>query len=449
MGGRKGRPTGDVKNVRGTGLTNLGEIVLRWLLPRRSLAVHRTGVVVVCLLAAFICGGIFSSQASAAPYAAMVVDGRTGKILYSRNGDALRYPASLTKIMTLYLLFDALEERKLRLSSRLKVSKHASRQPPSKLGLKPGQTIRVSEAIKALVTKSANDVAAVVAENLAGTEANFAKQMTAKARKIGMRRTVFKNASGLPDKKQITTARDMITLANHLMFDHPERYEYFSLKYFKYKGKRYRNHNRLLFAYNGTDGIKTGYTRASGFNLLANVHRDKKHLIGVVFGGRTSKWRNTRMMYILNKSLPRATRGPTKKRRLIAHKKPRESKDESNFPEKAAQDAVASIPMDTVAQGDADATVRLPKRKPAGRDGGFHIQVGAYARQTDAIERLEAVQKKAGDVIRGYTPLAVPHVASQRRLYRARFAGFTRNSADSTCDLLKKRAITCIVMSAQ
>lgn len=415
---------------------------------RRPQVAHWTGAVLSCLLAVIMFVGAFASQAHAAPYAAMVVDGHTGKILYSRNGDALRYPASLTKIMTLYLLFDALEEGKLRLSSRLTVSDYASGQAPSKLGLKPGQTIRVSDAIKALVTKSANDVAVVIAENLAGTEANFAKHMTAKARKIGMSKTVFKNASGLPDKEQVTTARDMITLGNRLKFDHPEHYEYFSLKHFKYGSKLYRNHNRLLFGYDGTDGIKTGYTRASGFNLLANVHRDNKHLIGVVFGGKTSKWRNMRMMHILNKSLPRATTRAPQERKLIARKLERESEDDLNFPEKASLDAVTAISEEAPA-GSAEDVTQLPKRKPTGREGSFHIQVGAYARQTDALERLEAVQKEAGEVIKGYPPIAVPHVASQRHLYRARFAGFTRSAADNTCDLLKKRAITCIVMSAQ
>lgn len=389
---------------------------------------------------------VFSTKVNAAPYAAMVVDGHTGKILYSRHGNSLRYPASLTKIMTLYLLFDQLEQGKLKETTPLRVSKFAAAQAPSKIGLKPGSTILVKDAILSLVTKSANDIAVVVAESIGGTEANFAIMMTEKAHSIGMNKTVFRNASGLPNKEQVTTARDMITLGNHLMFEHPERYEYFSEKYFSYRGKKYRNHNRLLFDYKGTDGIKTGYTRASGFNLLANVRRGNKHLIAVVFGGTTSGKRNAAMRAMLNKTLPRATE------KLPAKRRPRQKTyyvaSAAQFPEAAEQQAAAkpderqASPPETVAS--------LPSRPAAPpRTGRFHIQVGAYSRRTDAMERLETIRNKAGDVIKDHEPLTVPLVEPQRNLYRARFAGFTRNTADSTCHLLKKRAITCIVMSAE
>lgn len=388
----------------------------------------------------------------------MVVDGHTGKILYSRNGDALRYPASLTKIMTLYVLFDKMDEGKLHNNSRLKVSKNASRQTPSKLGLKPGSTIRVSDAIKALVTKSANDVAVTVAENISGSEAKFAKLMTAKAREIGMRKTVFKNASGLPNKHQVSTARDMITLANRLMFDHPEKYKNFSRKYFKYKGKKFRNHNRLLFDYKGTDGIKTGYTRASGFNLLANVRRGKKHLIAVVFGGSTSRKRNAAMRSILNKSMPKAIARLTRKPPPKPKKKPVKVASALQFPETAAAKAlpepvkreVLSPPHE---QGSRETVASLPRQDTTARKakhkGRYHIQVGAYSRQTDAIERLAVIQVKAGDVIDGHAPLSVPLLEARRNLYRARFAGFSRTKANNTCKQLKQRAITCVVMSAE
>ncbi len=388
----------------------------------------------------------------------MVVDGHTGKILYSRQGDALRYPASLTKIMTLYLLFDYMEAGRLHADSRLKVSRKAAKQAPSKLGLKPGKTISVADAIKALVTKSANDVAVTIAENIGGSEANFAKMMTAKAHKIGMRRTVFKNASGLPNKLQVTTARDMITMANRLMFDHPGRYKNFSRKYFKYKGKKYRNHNRLLFDYKGTDGIKTGYTRASGFNLLANVRRGNKHLIAVIFGGKTSKRRNAAMRAILNKTMPKAIARLPRKKRPATYKKPVQVASSLKFPEKAAASVVPSrikkkpaiqpvtknAPI-TVASIPADTATNTPNAQLS----GFHIQVGAYSRQRDAIQRLSTIQETAGDVISGHKPLAMPLLEPRGNLYRARFAGFSRSSADSTCNQLKRRAITCVVMSAE
>jgi D-alanyl-D-alanine carboxypeptidase len=420
--------------------------------------VRLTNTVAACLIAvvAWIVASA-SPALSAARYAAMVVDGHTGKVLYSRHGDALRFPASLTKIMTLYVLFDQMDEGKLRPNSLLKVSKFASKQAPSKLGLKPGKTIRVSDAIKALVTKSANDVAVIVAENISGSEAKFARLMTAKAREIGMRKTVFKNASGLPNKHQVTTARDMITMANRLMFDHPEQYKNFRRKYFKYRGKKYRNHNRLLFDYKGTDGIKTGYTRASGFNLLANVRRGNKHLIAVVFGGKTSGKRNAAMRSILNKSLPKAIARLQRKHRPKPKKKPVKVAT-LKFPAKAAASAkpepVKQKPSIQRAQQTAPETVASLPRKSETKtqtasQGGFHIQVGAYSRQTDAIERLASIQVEAGDVISGHAPLSVPLHESKRNLYRARFAGFSRRSADSTCSQLKRRAITCVVMAAE
>jgi len=431
--------------------------VSKWLPLRRSWAAHILRILAVQFAVAAL-SVTMADRGYAASYSAMVVDGHSGKILYSRQGDALRYPASLTKIMTLYLLFDYLEAGKFHANSLLTVTKNASRQAPSKLGLKPGQTIKVRDAIRALVTKSANDVAVVIAENISGTEARFAKLMTVKAHEIGMRRTVFKNASGLPNKEQVTTARDMITMANNLMSDHPERYAYFKQKYFKYKGKKYRNHNRLLFDYKGTDGIKTGYTRASGFNLLANVRRGDKHLIAVVFGGKTSKRRNAAMKSILNKSLPRAiARAPEKQYRQ--HKNTKIAAT-LKYPAQAAAKAIRQetiaieIPLRNSMRLSEPVTVasvpeiktQIQQRK---NRGAFHIQVGAYARQSDAMIRLSAIQQKAGDVIGGYTPLAVPLVQQQRQLYRARFAGFTRNKAASTCVQLKRRAITCVVMSAE
>ena len=414
----------------------------------------------MCLVAvAAIIAARANTAHAAAKYAAMVVDGHTGKVLYSRNGDATRFPASLTKIMTLFLLFDQIEAGKLTETSRLTVSSTAAKQPPSKIGLKPGKTIYVRDAIKALVTKSANDVAVVIAENIAGSEANFAKLMTAKARAIGMKSTTFKNASGLPNKHQVTTARDMITLANRLMFDHPERYRYFSHKYFKYRGKRYRNHNRLLFDYKGTDGIKTGYIRASGFNLLANVRRGNKHLIAVVFGGKTSKRRNAKMRAILNKNLPRATAQLPRK-----HQKKKQPVLASVAPTFSVLSNGPSAPFrkpDTTAQGSAQsAAVAPPQVRPSPaprydtgerpqKKGGYHIQVGAYTSRSDAMQRLASIKTKAKDVLRGHPPLTTALVEPRRSLYRARFAGFTRRAALTACGQLKKRAITCIVMSAE
>ncbi|MGZ5850117.1 MAG: serine hydrolase, partial [Methyloceanibacter sp.] len=259
------------------------------------------------------------SSAGAPPIAAaIVVDMNTGIILDSQAPDTPRYPASLTKMMTLYVLFGCLKDGKISLSSDLTVTPHAEIQAPTKLGLKQGMTIKVEDAIKALVTQSANDAAVTIAENLAGTEENFARYMTQTARSIGMANTTFRNASGLPNDEQVTTARDMATLATHLIHDYPEYYGVFQTRYFTYSGRKYRNHNHLLFGYKGTDGIKTGYTKASGFNLTASVHRGDKHLVAVVLGGKTGSQRDAAMRALLDKNFAAASDTKPNKEQLVA-----------------------------------------------------------------------------------------------------------------------------------
>lgn len=228
-------------------------------------------------------------------YAAIVVDLDTGEVMHARHADDLRYPASLTKIMTLYMLFDALKAGEIGLHDQMPVSQHAAAQPPSKFYLKPGETIEVEDAIYALVTKSANDVAAVIGERLGGTEEKFGRMMTARAKELGMTRTRFRNASGLPDNEQVTTARDMYTLAVAMMEDHPEYYDYFETEDFTYDGRTYGNHNNLLGRVEGVDGIKTGYTRASGFNLTLSAERDGRRIVAVVMGGSTARVRDAHM----------------------------------------------------------------------------------------------------------------------------------------------------------
>jgi D-alanyl-D-alanine carboxypeptidase len=242
-------------------------------------------------------------------YAGIVVDAKTGKTLYASSADAYRYPASLTKIMTLYVVFEELEAGRLSLDSRLKVSKYASGRPPSKLALKPGTTIKVKDAILALVTKSANDVATVIAENIEGSETKFAQRMTRTARQIGMKKTTFRNPHGLPNSKQRTTARDMALLGRAVQERFPRYYGYFKTRSYKYKGRRYGNHNKLLGRVKGVDGIKTGYIRASGFNLVTSVKRDGRHIVAVVMGGRTGKSRNAQMVKLINRYLHKASKG--------------------------------------------------------------------------------------------------------------------------------------------
>jgi D-alanyl-D-alanine carboxypeptidase len=240
-------------------------------------------------------------------FASIVVDGNGGEVLHATNADAPRHPASLTKIMTLYLLFERLDASRIRLDTRLKVSEHAARQAPTKLGLRPGQTIAVDDAIKAVVTKSANDAAVTIAENLAGDEGEFAKLMTQKARALGMNRTTYVNASGLPDDDQITTARDQALLGRAIQERFPRYYKYFSTPEFVYHGREMRNHNHLLGEVGGVDGIKTGYTRASGFNLVTSVHRDGRYIVAVVLGGHSAAERDERMRELISVHIREAT----------------------------------------------------------------------------------------------------------------------------------------------
>ena len=239
-------------------------------------------------------------------FSSIIVDGNSGATLSSNNPDALRHPASLTKIMTLYLLFERLDAGKIKLDTEMDVSQHASDQDPTKLDLRPGQTIRVEDAIKGLVTRSANDAAVVIAEALAGDEDDFAKMMTRKARALGMTRTVYRNASGLPDDDQVTTARDQSTLGRAIQDRFPRYYRYFSTTAFNYRGHSIRNHNHLLGNVEGVDGIKTGYTRASGFNLVTSMRRGNRHLVGVVMGGRSGGSRDAIMRSLLAENLEKA-----------------------------------------------------------------------------------------------------------------------------------------------
>lgn len=250
--------------------------------------------------------------AEAAPkFAALTVDARNGRVLYGENIDAIRHPASLTKMMTLYVLFQDLKAGKIRLNSPIRMSARAARMAPSKLGVKPGNTITVETAIRALVVKSANDVACAVAETLGGTEQAFASRMTRTARAIGMSQSNFANASGLPNPAQVTTARDMATLGLRLMRDFPEYYPYFRSQSFVFNGRTIKGHNRLLGKFEGTDGIKTGYINASGFNLVSSVRRGDKRLVGVVLGGRSGASRDAYMKKMLQAQFARASNGRT------------------------------------------------------------------------------------------------------------------------------------------
>ena len=287
-------------------------------------------------------------------FASIIVDANSGATLSANNPDALRHPASLTKIMTLYLLFERLDAGKIKLDSEMAVSEHASEQAPTKLGLRPGQSIKVEDAIKGLVTRSANDAAAVIAEAIAGDEDDFAKLMTRKARSLGMTRTVYRNASGLPDSDQVTTARDQSTLGRAIQDRFPRYYRYFSITAFNYHGRSIRNHNKLLGNVEGVDGIKTGYTRASGFNLVTSMRRGNRHLVGVVMGGRSGGSRDATMRNLLAENLEKAAGKRTVA--AIAERSPAEANAEF------AEDQAQSRPSQTVqVQGAMQAVSAAPE----------------------------------------------------------------------------------------
>ena len=268
--------------------------------------------------------------------ASIVVDANTGAVLEQNNADSLRHPASLTKIMTLYLLFERLDAGKIKMSTEMEVSPHAASMAPSKLDLRPGETIKVETAIKAIVTKSANDVAVVVAEALGGSEPEFARMMTAKAHALGMMHTTYVNASGLPDERQITTARDVALLGRVIQDRFPEYYHYFSTRVFEYRGHAIRNHNHLLGAVDGVDGIKTGYIHESGFNIVTSVHCGPRHIVAAVFGGRTARIRDAHMRDLIDEYFQRASIKKTEP--LVAENKASEP------PHKEKERAVAAAP---------------------------------------------------------------------------------------------------------
>jgi D-alanyl-D-alanine carboxypeptidase len=307
-------------------------------------------------------------QSYSPSFSSIIVDGNSGATLSANNPDASRHPASLTKIMTLYLLFERLDAGKMKLDTEMEVSEHASEQAPTKLGLRPGQTIRVEDAIKGLVTRSANDAAVVIAEAIAGDEGDFAKQMTRKARALGMLRTVYRNASGLPDDEQVTTARDQSTLGRAIQDRFPRYYRYFSTTAFNYRGQSIRNHNRLLGKVEGVDGIKTGYTRASGFNLVTSMRRGNRHLVGVVLGGRSGGSRDAIMRNLLAENLEKG--GSTRTVAAIAERGASDANTDIAEAEAASRPTQAvqvqgAVQAAAAVQEPAAATMRPPA--PASR----------------------------------------------------------------------------------
>jgi D-alanyl-D-alanine carboxypeptidase len=326
--------------------------------PEKGASARRSLMAALYLAATFVVLlAATRAEAREARHASLVIDGNSGAVLHAQAADEPRYPASLTKMMTLYMAFELIDMGRLSYSAKIKVSEAAAAASPSKLDLEPGSEIQLIDAMRALVTKSANDMAIAVAEHIGGTEANFARLMTEKARRIGMPNTTFRNASGLPDPGQVTTARDMATLALRLQDDFPRHYPLFSLRSFTYKGDSYRNHNTLLFSYQGTDGIKTGYTRASGFNLVANVRRDGRHVVGVIFGGSSAASRNAQLRALLTRALARATTRKSRKPVMAAAPRPAPRPPRQTV-------AAAPSPVPATVKAPLDGKIRLAELAP-------------------------------------------------------------------------------------
>jgi D-alanyl-D-alanine carboxypeptidase len=359
-------------------------------------------------------------------FSSIIVDANSGTSLSASNPDASRHPASLTKIMTLYLLFERLDAGKMNLDTEMSVSEHASEQAPTKLGLRPGQTIRVEDAIKGLVTRSANDAAVVIAEAIAGDEEDFAKLMTRKAHALGMTRTVYVNASGLPDDDQVTTARDQSTLGRAIQDRFPRYYRYFSTETFNYHGQSIRNHNHLLGSVEGVDGIKTGYTRSSGFNLVTSMRRGNRHLVGVVMGGRSGSSRDAIMRNLLAENLEKAASKRTVA--AITERNPADADSDvaeteaPSRPTQAAQVQAASEPSEPAAAPPvrsstppasrsifAAATAAVPspqaKPEPAPFTNGV-IQAQSIAAIPGSSEPMKPVKVKTVQIKAGQVKLA-------------------------------------------
>lgn len=460
-------------------------------LSQPSFAKSAIAVILALAVSVTAAGHTVAAPKSNSKYAAIVVDASTGKTLFSANSESRRYPASLTKMMTLYLTFEALSRGKITKETRVPFSAHAAAQPPTKIGVRAGGSVTVETAIYSLVTKSANDAATALGELLGGDEESFARMMTAKARSLGMSGTVFRNANGLPNSGQFTTARDMATLGLALREHYPQYYGYFSTRSFTLGRQRMPNHNHLLGRVKGMDGIKTGYTNASGFNLVSSVVDGNRRIVAVVMGGASGGARDNHMVELISKYLPQAsTRG--KQAPLVAsagespvgaiakvllpkHDAPTpDVKPDSDIvvaednaaPAKAQ--VAAATPAETpeavptpVLQAYADPTpVAAPAPRPQApvaaaqqvdpvstasvAASGWVVQIASSPSRGEAEAILEKVGKEASGILAKASGFTQPFQKGGVTYHRARFGGFgSKVAAWDACAALKKKKISC------
>ncbi|BCG94790.1 SPOR domain-containing protein [Mesorhizobium sp. 131-2-1] len=438
-----------------------------------------------------------AASSMAAKSAAIVIDAKTGKVLYSSDANGRRYPASLTKMMTLYLTFEALAKGRISKNTPVPFSARAAAEPPTKLGVKPGGSVSVDTAILSMVTKSANDSATALGELLGGNEANFARMMTAKARALGMNGTVFRNANGLPDPGQFTTAHDMAMLGIALREHFPQYYGYFSQRSFLYGRQRINGHNRLLGRIKGVDGIKTGYTRASGYNLVSSVNDGDRKLVAVVMGGASGRARDNQMAGLINAYMPRAsTRGggaliakagggnpisalakvflpkhdaPTPDEKPAAEDEATVASADNSAPVASADDsapvveettpvvqikkvktvAVAAVvpspaPQAVAAYAEPEPAPAVDPVKTASVPSGWAVQVASSPKQSEAQAFLDKTSKQAPKVLADAAGFTVAFDKDGVTYYRARFGGFSsKDAAWDACNALKKKKISC------
>lgn len=390
-----------------------------------------------------------------AKYASIVIDARTGQVLHAASADTRNFPASLTKMMTLYMAFDALDAGKLKLDQRIPVSAHAAGVSPSKLGLVAGTTVRVEDCILGMTVKSANDCAVVMAEALGGTESNFARKMTERAHQLGMTRTAFRNASGLPNAGQLSTARDMARLAQALIYDHPRYYHYFGVREFRFNGQTVVGHNRLMYRYPGMDGLKTGYINASGFNLVSSAVRDGRRLVGVVFGGQSAVWRDNHMEDLLDE----AFEGRGAPMLVASSNAPQGKAPQGKKGGKARETEVAEVvhavakAAGSIAEGAGE--IALPRSahatpmaipQPKAMPSGWGIQVGAFNDKASSQKAIALATQRAGTLLDSALPDVLEVKTAKGTLYRARLMGLDEKSARNACAKLAKVGHGCLTV---
>lgn len=412
-----------------------------------------------------------SSITAFAGSAYLVLDAKTGKVLTSDNADDLNHPASLSKMMTLYMAFDAIHRGRISWNSELKVSANAANKHPTKLGLRPGTTISVRDAVNGMIIKSANDAATVMAEALGGSEEGFGRMMTQKARQLGMSRSTFVNPSGLPDARQISTARDMSTLAVALMNDFPSEYRLFSQTGFVYKGRPIHGHNNLMYRYQGMDGIKTGYTNASGFNIVSAVRDGNRRVIGVVFGGATARSRDDKMAGLLNRYVKLASssgssrlmasvggRGSSKNVEVASASPdvdipvPVAPRHVEAAPRTVAAAPGAAVPLDRPQameeiQNVADVSSESTASVSNDPQGDWQVQIAATPTVKAANDILFKAKSETGGPLMKAFAYTEEVGKGRNKMYRARFVGFeSRAAADNACSALKKHDYKCLAM---